>query len=165
MGNRRGKGNLKRSLDPNNVGDKASKGVNSINGGRGQEITGVSLPAEGKFKGWAFGDDKTIACANVGGKFFAVEGTCPRCAFDLFKGKLLVDNDVWGEDPVVSCPTCAITYNLRDGTHGPELKREGLAGFVGYWTKTATANQALRNVPAYIITRDMGTGQVFCKEI
>ena len=48
----------------------------------------------GKIKGWAFGDDKTIACANLAGKFYAVDGRCPRCSFDLYKGTLLVDKDV-----------------------------------------------------------------------
>lgn len=53
-----------------------------------------SFNAPGKIKGWAFGDDKTIACANVDGTFYAVDGRCPRCAFDLYKGKLLTDRDV-----------------------------------------------------------------------
>ncbi len=52
MGARRGRGSLKDSLD-----DSGSKGkfkseksaVASLNQGRGQEITGVTLPAEGKF--------------------------------------------------------------------------------------------------------------------
>ena len=48
----------------------------------------------GQIRGWAFGDDKTIACANVAGKFYAVDGRCPRCAFDLYKGKLLTDKEV-----------------------------------------------------------------------
>eukprot|EP00804_Cyclotella_cryptica_P014662 CCRYP_012708-RA/>CCRYP_012708-RA protein AED:0.09 eAED:0.09 QI:157/1/1/1/1/1/4/516/144 len=100
MGGRRGKGNLKKSLDPSYVGGKgisSSGGVSSLNGGRGQEITGVTMPEQGKIRGWAFGDDKTIACANVDGKFYAVDGRCPRCAFDLYKGRLLVDTDVWGK--------------------------------------------------------------------
>ncbi|KAL3786071.1 hypothetical protein ACHAWO_006693 [Cyclotella atomus] len=167
MGGRRGKGNLKRSLDPSAVGDKrvkAASGVASLNGGKGQEITGVTMPDEGNIKGWAFGADKTIACANVGGKYYAVDGTCPRCAFDLYKGKLLVDREVWGKDPRVACPTCATTYSLQTGGFGPELKREGLAGFVSTWAKTATINNASQDVTAYVITMDAETGQVFCRE-
>ena len=50
MGARRGKGDLKRSLDPNAVGGKKGsiKGTNALNSGKGQEITGVSLPADGE---------------------------------------------------------------------------------------------------------------------
>eukprot|EP01082_Thalassiosira_pseudonana_P010465 g9333.t1 g9333 contig36:354801-355707(+) len=167
MGSRRGKGNLKRSLDPSSVGDKGVGGagnVKSINGGRGQEITGVSLPEKGTIKGWAFGGDKTIACANVGGKYYAVDGACPRCAFDLFKGKLLVDKDVWGADPVVACPTCSTTYSFKTGKFGPEYKQTGLAGFVNTWAKTATVNAASRDVGAYVITQDRETGKVYCRE-
>lgn len=55
MGSRRGKGGLKKSLDPTSVGDKATKknkevGVNALNGGRGQEVTGITLPAEGQLQ-------------------------------------------------------------------------------------------------------------------
>jgi len=50
MGGRRGKGNLKRSLEPSVVGDKgvaAKNGAASLNGGLGQEITGVTMPEQG----------------------------------------------------------------------------------------------------------------------
>ena len=30
----------------------------------------------------------------MNGKYLAVDGTCPRCSFDLYKGKVLVDKDV-----------------------------------------------------------------------
>ena len=40
---RRGKGDLKRSLDGGTVNSK------SLNQGKGQEITGVTLPADGAF--------------------------------------------------------------------------------------------------------------------
>jgi hypothetical protein len=39
---RRGKGSLQRSLDTDDMGGK--KGVASLNKGKGQEITGVTLP-------------------------------------------------------------------------------------------------------------------------
>lgn len=161
MGSRRGKaGNLKRSLDDTS-GVNSVAGIKSINQGRGQEITGVSLPENMKIKGWAFGEDQTIAAANVDGKYYAVDGRCPRCAFDLFKGKLLVDK---GADPVVACPTCSTTYNFKTGKFGPEYKQTGLAGFVNTWAKTATINNASQDVSAFIITKDEQTGQVFCKE-
>jgi hypothetical protein len=51
MGSRRGKGvGLKRSLDSTTIGDKKStqgKSAKSLNQGRGQEITGVTLPTNG----------------------------------------------------------------------------------------------------------------------
>ncbi|KAL7473879.1 hypothetical protein ACHAXS_014339 [Conticribra weissflogii] len=170
MGSRRGKGNLKRSLDPSSIGDGANKGASSggvkaMNGGKGQEITGVTLPEPDKIRGWAFGEDRTVACANIDGKFYAVDGRCPRCGFDLYKGTLLVDDDVsMSMNPRVACPTCATTYSLKTGKFGPELKQTGLAGFVNTWAKTATVNNASRNVAAFVITVEEGTGQVFCRE-
>ena len=98
------------------------------------------------------------------GKLYAVEGTCPRCSFDLFKGKLLVDEDVWGPEPRVACPTCSVTYSLKTGKFGPEYKNKGLAGFVNTWAKTATVNNASQDVAAFIITRDEDTGKVYCRE-
>lgn len=161
MGSRRGKGgNLKRSLDDKKRGGS----VQRINGGRGQEITGVTLPEKGKIRGWAFGEDRTICSANVDGKFYAVDGACPRCGFDLYKGKLLDDKDVWGPEPVVACPTCSTTYSLKTGKFGPEYKATGLTGWVNTWAQTATAYNAAKDVPAYDITRDRETGQVFCRE-
>jgi hypothetical protein len=68
------------------------------------------------------------------------------------------------KDPRVACPTCATTYSLQTGGFGPELKREGLAGFVSTWAKTATINNASQDVTAYVITMDAETGQVFCRE-
>ena len=48
MMGRRG-GNLKRRLNDESFSSKSkSSSVASLNKGRGQEITGVSLPAEGK---------------------------------------------------------------------------------------------------------------------
>lgn len=165
MGSRRGKGNLKRSLDPSTMGDKSGPmSVKSLNQGRGQEITGVTLPSEGKIKGWEFGEKQRIACANVDGKFYAVDGTCPRCAFDLFKGTIVTDEAFGPDIPRVACPTCATTYSLRTGKHGPALKRTGLAGFVGGLAKTATIDDASKDAKAFIITREEETGRVFCRE-
>lgn len=162
MMGRRGKG-LGRALDEA-AGTTNNKDIKQINGGRGQEITGVTMPENMKIKGWAFGEDQTIAAANVNGKYYAVDGACPRCAFDLYKGKLLVDKDVWGPDPTVACPTCSTTYSFRTGKFGPEYKQTGLTGFVNTWTKTATINNASQDVRAFIITKDEDTGRVFCKE-
>jgi len=67
-------------------------------------------------------------------------------------------------DPRVACPTCATTYSLKTGKFGPELKQTGLAGFVNTWAKTATVNNASRDVAAFAITAEEGTGQVFCRE-
>jgi len=49
MGRRKGAGNLKRSLDLIPESDKkmSSSNIKRMNQGRGQEITGVTLPSEG----------------------------------------------------------------------------------------------------------------------
>jgi len=163
----RPRGNLKRSLDsePEKEKKMTSGSLRSMNQGRGQEITGVTLPAEGNVKGWAFGKDQQIACANVEGKFYAIQGKCPRCAFDLFKGDVVTDAEAFGKDvPRLACPTCATTYSLRTGAHGPALKRTGLAGFVGGLTKTATINDSSENAKCFVITRDEDSGRVFCRD-
>lgn len=67
------------------------------------------------------------------------------------------------KEPRVACPTCSTTYSLQTGKFGPEYKREGLAGFVSTWAKTATIDNASQDVDAYVITRDGETGQVFCR--
>ena len=101
MGTRRGKGNLKRRMEDDSA---ISNKVGSLNQGRGQEITGVSLPASGKIKGWEFGDGVRMACANVQGDFYAIKGECPRCGFDLWKGDI-VNDDAFDDLPRISCPT------------------------------------------------------------
>jgi nitrite reductase/ring-hydroxylating ferredoxin subunit len=160
MGQRRGKGNLKQALSGETM--KLS-GVGSLNKGRGQEITGVTLPAENSIKGWEFGERKRMACCNFQGRYYAIQGDCPRCGFDLWKGTLLTDPDVWEDVPRVACPTCATTYSMRSGRHGPPLKRTGLQGFVGNLAKTATANEASRDAKVYTITRDEQDGKVYCR--
>lgn len=119
---------------------------------------------KGKIRGWAFGDGKTVCSANVNGEYFALDGACPRCGFDLFKGKLLDDRDVWGPEPVVACPTCSTTYSLKTGKYGPPYKNKGLSGFVNGWAQTATSANAFKDVQAFVITNDEESGKVFCRE-
>ena len=173
MGGRRGKGGLRRSLDPSSVGDEttnwkknmsAQEKVKRMNYGKGQEITGVTLPENRKIKGWELGDTKRLACANVDGTFYAIQGDCPRCSFDLWKGDLITDSQAFQDTPRIACPTCSTTFSLKNGTHGPPLKRTGLAGFVGNLAKTATMNESTQNAQAYLISTDAETGQVFCRE-
>jgi nitrite reductase/ring-hydroxylating ferredoxin subunit len=167
MGSRRGKGGLKKSLNPNSTGDKLTPpkktSMNSLNNGKGQEITGVTLPAEGSIKGWEFGNQVCVVCANVKGKLYALQGDCPRCAFDLWKGDLITDDPAWDDLPRVACPTCATTFSLKTGARGPSIKRSGLAGFVGGLAKTATQNDEMKDAKAFIITREED-GRVYCKE-
>lgn len=161
MMGRKGTGNLKRALS----GESSSSSSSSLKKGKSvrQEITGVTLPAEGKIKGWEFGEKKTMACANIGGKFYAVAGECPRCGFDLWKGEI-ISNDPGFEDlPRVACPTCATTYGLRTGKLGPRLKRTGLAGFVNGLAKTATTGDKPKDTDAYEITLDED-GRVYCRK-
>jgi len=77
---RRGKGGLKQNLEdkPSKSNNPASS-VRSLNQGKGQEITGVTLPAPGNMKGWEFGEGFRMVCANVDEKLYALEGQCPRC--------------------------------------------------------------------------------------
>jgi nitrite reductase/ring-hydroxylating ferredoxin subunit len=158
MGARRGKGDLKRSLDPNS---KQSGSTNRL----GQEITGVTLPAANSLRGWEFGDGVNMVCANVGGKYLAVQGNCPRCAFDLWRGDLIVDDPGFKDLPAIACPTCATTYSLVTGKHGPPLKRNGLQAFTTNLAKTATNTDAYKDAKAFRITRDEEDGRVFCKEL
>ena len=154
-------------LDPTSSGDKSKPSkqspMNALNNGRGQEITGVTLPADGTIKGWEFGNNVRMACANVNGKLYALQGNCPRCAFDLWKGELIVDDPAWEDLPRVACPTCATTFSLRSGARGPPIKRTGLAAFVGRLAKTATLNDESKDAKAFIITKDED-GKVYCKE-
>jgi nitrite reductase/ring-hydroxylating ferredoxin subunit len=161
MMGRKGTGNLKRALS-----GESSLSTTSSNKRKGksirQEITGVTLPAEGMMKGWEFGEKKTMACANVGGKFYAVSGECPRCAFDLWKGEIVTD-PAFEDLPRVACPTCATTFGLRTGKYGPPIKRTGLAGFVNGLAKTATTGDRPKDAEAYEITLD-DEGRVFCRK-
>jgi len=161
---KRGKGDLKRALDgADSVSKKKQSFSNAPNQGKGQEITGVTLPTDGAIKGWEFGDKVTMACANVDGRFYAVQGDCPRCAFDLWKGDLIADDPAWEELPRVACPTCATTFSMATGRYGPPLKRTGLAGFVGNLAKTATQGDIPKNVKAFVITQDED-GRVYCRQ-
>lgn len=171
MGAKRGRGGLKRSLSNGPSGKNKNKGGKvAPNLGRGQEITGVSLPAEGKMKGWEFGNKVQIACFNVGGEFYGLQGDCPRCAFELYKGDLILERTPQLTEPsktkvpCVACPTCSTTFSLETGQHGPPLKRGGLSGFVNNLAKTATAMDAYKNAKAFVITRDETDGRVYMRE-
>ncbi|CAJ1910140.1 unnamed protein product [Cylindrotheca closterium] len=162
MGRKAGKGNLKQQLSGEGVSKKKGNSINAVNQGRGQEITGVTLPAEGGLKGWEFGEGKQMACANVDGNFYAVQGDCPRCGFDLWRGEVIANDPGWEELPRVACPTCATTYSLSSGKRGPPIKRTGLAGFVGKLAKTATATEQTRDAEAFQISLDE-EGRVYCR--
>ena len=150
MAPRRGRSNRKKSKEA------------VPNQGKGQEITGVTLPAPNKLKGWAFGENVNLACANVDGTFYGIQGECPRCGFDLWKGDIIND-DAFEDLPRVACPTCSTTYGLRSGKVGPPLKRTGLSGFVSGLAKSATEGAAsAKDAQTYQITYD--EGRVFCKE-
>lgn len=168
MGRGRGKGNLKRALsDKGGRSKKKMKGKDptaSMNDGKGQEITGVTLPGVNQIKGWEFGEGKTMACGNVDGQFYAVQGDCPRCGFDLYKGDLITDDPGFEDLPRIACPTCSTTFSMKSGLYGPPLKRKGLAGWVSGLAKTATANQE-RNCDSFQITLDDETGRVYCRQI
>lgn len=159
---RRGKGDLKNILKGESGSTRRSKSV--PNQGKGQEITGVTLPAEGTIKGWEFGDRVTMVCANVDGRFLALQGNCPKCGFDLWRGDLIVDDPGFADlVPLVACPTCSTTFSLESGKYGPPLKRTGLAGFVSGLAKSATAGDKPKNAESFAISLD-DDGRVYCRK-
>ena len=103
-----------------------------------------------------------LACCNVDNQFYAVQGDCPRCGFDLYRGTLLIDDPAWDDLPRVACPTCATTYSMRTGLYGPPLQRKGLQGFVTGLAKRATSAEANKNAKTYRITLDED-GRVYCR--
>jgi hypothetical protein len=167
MGARRGKLNNLLSDDPS-----SSKVPNA---GKGQEITGVTLPAEGQLKGWQFGQDRRLVCANIDSvpnkiqqPFYALQGECPRCGFDLWKGDLIVSATSQKDDlprPCVACPTCRTTYSLKTGKPGPAFAKPGLRAVVGQLALTATSTGAGKSAQVYRVTRETETGRVYIREV
>lgn len=104
-----------------------------------------------------------MVCCNVNGRYYALQGECPRCGFDLFRGDLISKDDAWDDLPRVACPTCATTYSMKTGTYGPPLKRTGLQGFVTGLAKQSTSTAANKNAKAYIITVDDTDGTIYCR--
>lgn len=98
----------------------------------------------------------------VDGQLYALQGECPRCGFELYRGTLLVKDEAWDDLPRIACPTCATTYSMRNGVHGPPLKRTGLQGLVTGLAKSATSAEAYRDAKVYHITTD-DEGRVYCK--
>jgi nitrite reductase/ring-hydroxylating ferredoxin subunit len=106
-----------------------------------------------------------MVAAKAGGKYYALQGECPRCGFDLWKGDLIAtDSEGFQDLPRVACPTCGTTYSMKNGKSGPPLKRGRVAGFVGNLAKTATATEAGRDAKVFVITRDDDDGRVYCRE-
>lgn len=142
--------------------------LKSLNQGKGQEILGVTLPSVDKeIKGWVVGENnQKVACANVNGRYYAVQGECPRCAFDLYRGKVV---DVGrSNDPHVGCPTCGATFSLKTGKRGPVVTTNDstgfLTGFVNKLAKSATIANASKDAKAYVITVD-SQKKIYCKEV
>jgi nitrite reductase/ring-hydroxylating ferredoxin subunit len=166
MGARRGKGSLENVLKGRSSSTKKSRGI--PNQGRGQEITGVTLPENRSIKGWEFGNSTRLAATSVDGRYYALQGECPRCGFDLWKGDLITSEDagfINHEPPLVACPTCSSTFSFRSGKFGPVYQRQGLRAFVGNLAKAATSGEAGANAKAFIVTKDdEDGGRVFLRE-
>lgn len=104
-----------------------------------------------------------MACANIDGSYYAIQGDCPRCGFDLFKGDLIAKDEAFEDLPRIACPTCATTFSLSTGKHGPALKRSGLQGFVTGLAKQSTLNNDVKDAKAFRITVDDDDGKVYCR--
>jgi nitrite reductase/ring-hydroxylating ferredoxin subunit len=108
-----------------------------------------------------------LVCGNVNGTYYALQGECPRCGFDLYRGDLLSDErDIdagWEDLPRVACPTCATTYSMKTGIHGPPIQRTGLQGFVTGLAKQSTSTSANKNAKVYTITVDDTDGTIYCR--
>lgn len=117
---------------------------------------------QGALKGWELADGSRLVCCCVDGNFLALQGDCPRCAFDLWRGDLIVNDKAWEDLPRVACPTCATTYSMRTGTYGPPIKRTGLQAFVSGLAKSATSQEGNKNAKAYKIIVD-NDGRIFCQ--
>ena len=113
-------------------------------------------------KGWEFGDGVRLVCCKVGSRYYAIQGECPRCAFDLWKGDLISNDEAWEDLPRVACPTCSTTYSMRTGKYGPPLKRSGLQAFVSGLAKTATDKDAYKSAKPFTITVDEND-RIFCR--
>lgn len=176
---RRGKVDLKRIINDNeNIStsttdnNMSTKSIKSMNSGKGQEITGVSLPTIGQTKGWEFGNKVRMVCANTGivtpttttNQYYALQGNCPRCGFDLWRGTLLIKDEAWDDLPRIACPTCSTTFSLKTGKAGPTLKRTGIQGFVSGLAKSATPVTSGVDAKAFIITHDEINDKVYCRE-
>lgn len=156
-----------RKADNKNVNNSinTTSYVKSLNQGKGQEILGVTLPSQDKeIKGWVVGENnQRVACANVKGNYYALQGECPRCAFDLYRGKVVTVER--SKDPHVACPTCGATFSLKTGKRGPVVTNDGfLSGFVNNLAKSATIGNASKDARAFMITVDTEK-KVYYKEV
>lgn len=163
MAGKKRRGSLQRIVRET---ENSSGGTSSVpNQGKGQEITGVTLPAQNKLKGWEFGEKQRMVCANVKDQFYAIQGDCPRCGFDLWKGTLITEQDDPKNVislPSVACPTCATTYSLSTGKHGPTYSKT--SSFLTGLAQTATIDSADQDAKAFRILRDPQDGRVYCRE-
>jgi len=134
----------------------------SANGGRGLEVTGgVTLPsAEKPIVGWVVGGQDGIpevkmCVAKVAQSYYALDAFCPRCGFDLWKGKL----DTNGPTPRICCPICKTPFNGADGR--PEGEAEEL-DLTARMARMATAQGADKRAKPYAVT--VKESRVFVRE-
>ena len=92
----------------------APRSSKSLNRGRGQEITGVTLPAEGRLKGWEFGQGVRMACANVNGQFFALQVRTYVGPHVVFFCVFRVDMTTFKSDRVEDIPFLPKPINRRE---------------------------------------------------
>ena len=98
-------------------------------------------------------------CALGNISFALSPSACSKCAWDLYKGKLV---DLGGDNPAIACPLCGATYRLSDGRVGEpvEVSKEGFGGMVGGLARTATAANKAQNARCYPVRVDPESGGV-----
>ena len=129
-------------------------------------VSGVSVPqSNGELKGWSLptaegSPDLEITAVQYDDKLFALSpSACSKCAWDLYKGKLV---DLGGDNPAIACPLCGATYRLSDGRVGEpvEVSKEGFGGMVGGLARTVTAANKAQNARCYPVRVDPESGGV-----
>ncbi|GMH94746.1 hypothetical protein TrST_g3360 [Triparma strigata] len=126
----------------------------SANKGRGLEVTGVTLPtADSPITGWIVGTDTKVAVANINDVYYGLQGACPRCGFDLFRGTATTS-----PNPKISCPTCRTSYNAASGQPDGELKGD----FTSNLARLATTDKSKNAAKAFSIT--VKDGRVFVRD-
>ena len=125
------------------------------------DVSGVTFPEKaGDIRAWELNIGSTarkFACVRPrASEVFLVDGTCSRCAFDLWRGEIILPSD--GSPARLSCPVCGQVYELSSGEPKGIQKKEGFNGWVNGLVRSATLSERERPIASYPIRarRDAG---------